>query len=84
MIVLLAGFIVFHSFFPDIIFATNSNNPEAYTYQSETNTHVLGDKLKEKELELAKIPKDNRLVISKIQVDAQRHLCFKSRYVAQT
>lgn len=66
VVAVLAVYIILLPFLPNIVFAMSTNKFEGYAYQSEKTIQVLGEKAKE----LPLVPKDNRLVIPRIYVNA--------------
>lgn len=66
LIVLLAIIILIQPNIPEIVFELGKNKYEGYVYNSESSINKLGSLSKE----LSDIPKDNRLVIPNIYVNA--------------
>lgn len=64
LIAIIALYILVRPLFPNIVFSIGKD--EGYTYQSEEAIKEIGDRAKD----LPQIPKENRLVIPKIHVNA--------------
>lgn len=66
IIAIIAIYIIIYPLIPEIVLKMSANKYEGYAYQSSKSSEILGGKAEE----LPQIPKDNRIVIPRIYVNA--------------